>query len=78
MRGVQTKRGITLNAAEKAAAIDVRGDPVEDEVTQRIGHKMQRAVAGKIGNLEIGPVELLLQGDDVVKVALELTLIEGG
>jgi len=39
---------------------------------------MQRAVAGKIGNLEIGPVELLLQGDDVVKVALELTLIEGG
>jgi hypothetical protein len=38
---------------------------------------MQHAVAGEIGDLEICPIELLLQGNDVVEVSLELTLVKG-
>ena len=65
-----------MHAIEEAAAKHIRCDAVENKVADRIGFKMQGAVAGEIGDLEIRVLELLLQRYHAVEVLLELSLIQ--
>ena len=76
VRRVQAIGAVRLDAIEEAAAKHIRCDPVEDKVADRIRFEMQGAVAGEIGDLQIGILELLLQSDHAVEALLELTLIE--
>src|SRR5262245_16879059 len=78
VRWIETEGGVGLHAVVEAAAKDIGGNPVEDEIADEIRLEMHRAVAGEVGDLQIGIGELLLQGDDVVEVPLELALIEIG
>jgi hypothetical protein len=78
MHWIEAEGGVGLHAIVEAASEYVGGNAVEDEIAERVWFKMHRAVAGEVGDLQIGIGELLLQGDDVVKVPLELALIEVG
>src|SRR5215831_10230478 len=78
MRRIETEGGVALHAVVEAAAEYVGGNAVEDEIAERIWLEMHRTIAGEVSDLQIGIGELLLQGDDVVEVPLELALIEVG
>src|SRR6266436_284906 len=51
MRKADAPGGIFLNAIDEALTVDVRRDAVEDQISDRIGKKVQLAVAVEIGNL---------------------------
>ena len=50
---VELVGAVALQAIGEAAAVDVRSDAVEDEIADRVGDEMQRAVAGERGELEV-------------------------
>ena len=58
---VEAVGAVALDAVDEGAAIDVRRDAVEDQVADRVGHEMDAAVAGEIGELEIEVVDRFLQ-----------------
>ena len=67
---------IFLNAVDDAAAIDVGGDAIEDEIADRIRREMQRARAVEIGNLVVDAVGGFLIGEHVELIEFVLPLVE--
>ena len=78
VRVVEANSRIFLDAVEEAAAIDIRRDPVEDEVADRVRREMHRGVAAEVGHLQVDIVDLLLQRGHVVVIAFVLALVEQG
>src|SRR6266700_2850342 len=78
VRVAEANSRIFLDAVEEAAAIDIRRDPVEDEVADRVRREMHRGVAAEVGHLQVDIVDLLLQRDHVVVIAFVLALVEQG
>src|SRR5216683_6490747 len=70
--------GIFLNAIDESLTVDVRRDAVEDQISDRIGKKVQLAVAVEIGNLIVDVFGRFLVGNHVELVELVLMFIERG
>jgi hypothetical protein len=68
--------GILLDAVDDALAVDVGRHAVEDEVSDRVRHEVQLAVAVEIGNLVVDIFHRFLVGEDVELVELVLVLVE--
>ena len=68
--------GIFLNAIDEALTVDVRSHAVEDQVSDRVGHEVQLAVAVEIGKLVVDAVGRFLVGNDVELVELVLVFVE--
>ena len=73
---VETQGGIALQTVDEARPRDVRGDAVEDEIADRVGHEMQGAVALEVGDLTIERTDRLLQRKHVEDRALDLVLVQ--
>ena len=68
--------GIFLNAVDETLTVDVRGDAVEHEIPDRVGHEVQLAIAVKVRDLQIDVVDRFLVGNDIELVELILMFVE--
>ena len=64
------------DAVGDIGAKHVRGHAVEDDIADRVGDKVNAAVAREIGELHVGAIDRALQRGDPVIALLELVLVE--
>jgi hypothetical protein len=75
---VEAIGGVGRDSVGKIGAKDVRSHAVEDKIADRVGSKVNAAVAREIGELHVGAVDRALQRRHPIVVLLELVLVEQG
>ena len=69
---------VSLQAVHERAAVDVRGDAVEQDVAVEVGHEQHAVVTREVGELHVDIAERFLPGEHAIGALFVLDLIDLG